>query len=104
MTGAMGERTGALHPRHWSLGFKGGVIIAASLALLLGSAATSYTLERKTAAATADTLRAMQAQADIQRLHTQIAEAATGVRGYLLTGRDDFLTCLLYTSPSPRDS
>jgi signal transduction histidine kinase len=92
MTGAMGERTSALHPRHWSLGFKGGVIIAASLALLLGSAATSYTLERKTAAATADMLRAMQAQADIQRLHTQIAEAATGVRGYLLTGRDDFLT------------
>jgi signal transduction histidine kinase len=92
MTGAASERANALHPRHWSLGFKGGVIIAASLALLLGSAATSYTLERKTAAATADMLRAMQAQADIQRLHTQIAEAATGVRGYLLTGRDDFLT------------
>lgn len=92
MTGGASGRTGALHPRHWSLGFKGGVIIAASLALLLGSAATSYTLERKTAAATADMLRAMQAQADIQRLHTQIAEAATGVRGYLLTGRDDFLT------------
>ena len=86
------ERDSALHPSHWSLGFKGGVIIAASLALMLGSAATSYTLERKTAAATADMLRAMQAQADIQRLHTQIAEAATGVRGYLLTGRDDFLT------------
>ncbi len=81
-----------LHPRHWSLGVKGGVIIAASLALLLGSAATSYTLERSTAAATADMLRTMQVQADIQRLHTQIAEAATGVRGYLLTGRDDFLT------------
>ena len=81
-----------LHPRHWSLGFKGGMIIAASLALLVGSAATSYTLERNTAAATADMLRTMQAQADIGRLHTQIAEAATGVRGYLLTGRDDFLT------------
>ena len=80
-----------LNPRHWSLGFKGGAIIVASLALLVGSAATSYTLERNTAAATADMLRTMQAQADIQRLHTQIAEAATGVRGYLLTGRDDFL-------------
>ncbi|MEO5933386.1 MAG: ATP-binding protein [Duganella sp.] len=85
-------RAGAPHPRRWSLGFKGGVVIAASLALLLGSAATSYTLERKTAAATADMLRVTQVQADIQRLHTQIAEAATGVRGYLLTGRDDFLT------------
>ncbi|MET0266985.1 MAG: ATP-binding protein [Duganella sp.] len=81
-----------LQPRHWSLGFKGGMIIAASLALLVGSAATSYTLERNTADATADMLRTMQAQADIQRLHTQVAEAATGVRGYLLTGRDDFLT------------
>ncbi len=80
-----------LNPRHWSLGFKGGAIIVTSLALLVGSAATSYTLERNTAAATADMLRTMQAQADIQRLHTQIAEAATGVRGYLLTGRDDFL-------------
>ncbi|MGV7207678.1 ATP-binding protein [Oxalobacteraceae bacterium A2-2] len=82
----------ALHPRHWSLGLKGGVLIAASVSLLLGSAVTSYTVERKTAAATADMLRTMQVQGDIQRLHTQIAEAATGVRGYLLTGRDDFLT------------
>lgn len=81
-----------LHPRHWSLGVKVGMIVAASLVLLLGSAATSYTLERNTAAATAEMLRTMQTQADIQRLHTQIAEAATGVRGYLLTGRDDFLT------------
>ena len=81
-----------LHPRHWSLGFKGGVIIAASLLLLLGSAATSYTLERKTEAATKDMLLSMRAHADIERLHSQVAEAATGVRGYLLTGRDDFLT------------
>lgn len=81
-----------LHPRHWSLGVKVGMIVSASLVLLLGSAATSYTLERNTAAATAEMLRTMQTQADIQRLHTQIAEAATGVRGYLLTGRDDFLT------------
>lgn len=82
----------ALHPRHWSLGVKVGMIVTASLVLLLGSAVTSYTLERNTAAATAEMLRTMQTQADIQRLHTQIAEAATGVRGYLLTGRDDFLT------------
>ncbi|MYM34492.1 two-component system sensor protein [Duganella sp. FT94W] len=81
-----------LHPRHWSLGVKVGMIVTASLVLLLGSALTSYTLERNTAAATAEMLRTMQTQADIQRLHTQIAEAATGVRGYLLTGRDDFLT------------
>ncbi|MRW88899.1 two-component system sensor protein [Duganella sp. FT80W] len=88
----MKDAVSSLHPRHWSLGVKVGMIVAASLVLLLGSAATSYTLERNTAAATAEMLRTMQTQADIQRLHTQIAEAATGVRGYLLTGRDDFLT------------
>ena len=31
-------------------------------------------------------------QADIEAVHSLIAEAATGVRGHLLTGRDDFLT------------
>jgi signal transduction histidine kinase len=92
MSGQMSGPAKVLHPRHWSLGFKGGVIIAASLLLLLGSAATSYTLERKTEAATKDMLLSMRAHADIERLHSQVAEAATGVRGYLLTGRDDFLT------------
>lgn len=80
------------HPRHWPLALKGGIVIAASTLLLLASAITSYRLERNTAAATADMLRTMQVQSDIERLHTLIAEAATGVRGYLLTGRDDFLT------------
>jgi signal transduction histidine kinase len=80
------------HPRHWPLALKGGLIIAASTLLLLVSTVTGYRLERNTAAATADILRTMQVQSDIERLHTLIAEAATGVRGYLLTGRDDFLT------------
>jgi signal transduction histidine kinase len=80
------------HPRHWPLALKGGLIIAASTLLLLVSTVTSYRLERNTAAVTADIVRTMQMQSDIERLHTLIAEAATGVRGYLLTGRDDFLT------------
>ena len=80
------------HPRHWPLALKGGLVIAASTLLLLASAITSYRLERYTAAATADMLRTMQVQSEIERLHTLLAEAATGVRGYLLTGRDDFLT------------
>lgn len=80
------------HPRHWPLALKGGLVIAASTLLLLVSAITGYRLERNTEAATADILRTMQMQSDIERLHTLIAEAATGVRGYLLTGRDDFLT------------
>ncbi|MFP5392946.1 MAG: ATP-binding protein, partial [Gammaproteobacteria bacterium] len=60
-------------------------------ALLLGSVATSYRLQRQTADATAEMLRTLQVQRDIQLLHTLIAESATGVRGYLLTGEDDFL-------------
>ncbi len=80
------------HPRHWPLAWKGGVVIAASTVLLLASAITSYRLERNTAIATTDMMRTMRAQSEIQHLHMLIAEAATGVRGYLLTGRDDFLT------------
>jgi signal transduction histidine kinase len=77
--------------RNWPLTLKGGAIIVASLAMLLGSVATSYKLERQTADATAEMLRTLKVQRDIQLLHTLIAEAATGVRGYLLTGVDDFL-------------
>ncbi|KQX01607.1 two-component system sensor protein [Massilia sp. Root418] len=77
--------------RNWSLAAKGGAVIAASLAMLLGSVATSHKLERQTADATAEMLRTLKVQRDIQLLHTLIAEAATGVRGYLLTGVDDFL-------------
>jgi signal transduction histidine kinase len=80
------------HPRHWPLVWKGGLVIATSTVLFLAVAVTSYTLERNTAAATADMLRSVQLQGEIQRLHVLLAEAATGVRGYLLTGRDDFLT------------
>ncbi|WP_229208124.1 ATP-binding protein [Duganella sp. Root198D2] len=80
------------HPRHWPLAWKGSVVIAASTVLLLVSAITSYRLERNTAVATTDMMRTMQAQSEIQHLHMLVAEAATGVRGYLLTGRDDFLT------------
>jgi signal transduction histidine kinase len=77
--------------RNWPLTLKGGAIIVASLAMLLGSVATSYKLERQTGDATAEMLRTLKVQRDIQLLHTLIAEAATGVRGYLLTGVDDFL-------------
>ena len=81
-----------LHWKNWSLSVKGSAIIMTSLAMLLGSVATSYTLERQSADATAEMLRTLQVQRDLHLLHTLIAEAATGVRGYLLTGVDDFLS------------
>ena len=80
-----------LHWDNWSLTVKGSVIILASLSMLLGSVATSYALERQTADATAEMLRTLQVQRDIQLLQSLVAEAATGVRGYLLTGVDEFL-------------
>jgi len=81
----------ALYWRNWSLTVKGVAIVAAALATLAGSAATSYKLERQTAEAMAEMQRTLKVQRDIQLLHALIAEAATGVRGYLLTGVDDFL-------------
>ena len=81
-----------LHWKNWSLSVKGSAIIMTSLSMLLGSVATSYTLERQSADATAEMLRTLQVQRDLHLLHTLIAEAATGVRGYLLTGVDDFLS------------
>jgi len=81
-----------LHWKNWPLLVKGSAIIMTSLAMLLGSVATSYKLERQSADATAEMLRTLQVQRDIHLLHTLVAEAATGVRGYLLTGVDDFLT------------
>jgi signal transduction histidine kinase len=86
----MNRRLG-LRWKDWPLAFKGGAVIASSLLMLLASLATSYRLERQTADATAEMLRTLKVQGDIQTLHTLIAEAATGVRGFLLTGRDDFL-------------
>jgi len=80
-----------LYWRNWSLTVKGVVIVAVALATLVGSAATSHKLERQTAEAMAEMQRTLKVQRDIQLLHALIAEAATGVRGYLLTGVDDFL-------------
>ncbi|WP_343733083.1 ATP-binding protein [Duganella sp.] len=80
-----------LYWRDWSLTVKGVIIVVAALATLVGSAATSYKLERQTAEAMAEMQRTLKVQRDIQLLHALIAEAATGVRGYLLTGVDDFL-------------
>ena len=81
----------ALYWRNWSLTVKVTVIVMAALATFVGSVATSYKLERQTADAMTEMQRTLQVQRDIQLLHALIAESATGVRGYLLTGVDDFL-------------
>jgi signal transduction histidine kinase len=78
--------------RDWPLMAKGLVLVSLPVALMLASLASGWRLGAQAAEAEAEARRTLQAQSDIQALHKLIAEAATGVRGYLLTGRDDFLT------------
>ena len=84
------------HPRwlrwtDWSLGAKSAAALALPLTLLLVATLFSYRVQQQITAAEADVRRALAIQADIQVLHSLIAESATSVRGYLLTGQDDFL-------------
>lgn len=77
--------------RDWPLGLKSLAAVAVPMALLLLALLSSYRQQEHLGQADADLRRALAIQTDIQTLHVLIAEAATGVRGYLLTGRDDFL-------------
>ncbi|WNW10843.1 ATP-binding protein [Pseudomonas sp. DTU_2021_1001937_2_SI_NGA_ILE_001] len=71
------------------------VAIALPLVLLLGSLVLIYISERQAARAEEDVRRVLRVQGDIQTVHTQLAEAAASVRGYLLTRREDFLPAYL---------
>lgn len=76
----------------WSLGTKSAAAVAVPVVLLLLALGFSFRLQQALRSADADVRRALAIQADIQSLHSLIAESATGIRGYLLTGRDAFLT------------
>ncbi|RJX50727.1 PAS domain S-box protein [Pseudomonas syringae pv. actinidiae] len=58
-----------------------------------------YIAERQTAQAEEDVRRVLLVQGDIQTLHTQIAEGAASVRGYLLTHQEDFLPGYINAQP-----
>lgn len=74
-----------------SLNKKGFIVIALPLAILLASLTSLYAHE-KTAATLENKLRsALLNQRNIQAIHTQLLEASTGVRDYLLTGQKSFL-------------
>lgn len=85
-------RLGTKRWRDWSLAKKGAAVVALPLALLLAALYSNYTLQRDVSRADEDVQRTLTVRADIQALHTLIAEAASGVRGYLLTGREEFLS------------
>jgi len=88
-----------VRPMHWleqkwqdlPLGFKGMFVIALPLAVLLASLASLYIRELESTKLENQLKHALQNQRDIQTVHSQLLEASTGVRDYLLTGDKHFL-------------
>jgi PAS domain S-box-containing protein len=70
---------------------KGIVIITVPLALLLAALASVFVADRQSRIAEDQVRVTLEIQSGIQEIHASIAEAATAMRGYLLTGRADFL-------------
>jgi signal transduction histidine kinase/ActR/RegA family two-component response regulator len=93
------EKTKKLSPLYWAaqawqdlpLGFKGVFVIALPLAILLASLASLYIRELESTMLENKLKHALQNQRDIQTVHSQLLEASTGVRDYLLTGDKHFL-------------
>lgn len=77
--------------RDLSVMTKGLLLLSIPLLLMLGALLSGWQLSTRVADAEAEARRTLQVQSELQALHKLIVEAATGVRGYLLTGRDDFL-------------
>jgi PAS domain S-box-containing protein len=80
--------------RAWAdlgLSAKGLVVVALPLTILLGGIATLHWAGRAEAEAEARVRLTFAIQRDIHEVHALLAEAASGVRGYRLTGREAFL-------------
>lgn len=80
--------------RFWAdrpLAVKGLVLIVLPLAVLLGSLVSLYLASNAETRAEDDVRRAFAIQRDTYQVHALLAEAAAGVRGYVLTGQDRFL-------------
>ena len=77
--------------RDMSVLAKGLLLLSIPLLLMLGALISGWQLSGRVADAEAEARRTLEVQSELQSLHKLIVEAATGVRGFLLTGRDDFL-------------
>lgn len=80
--------------RYWSdrpLAFKGLVVVSLPLAILLGALVSLYVASNAEAQAEDDVRRAFAIQRDAYQVHALLAEAAAGVRGYVLTREGQFL-------------
>lgn len=87
------------HPLDWianlwkdlPLGIKGICVITLPLLVLLASLGSLYVREQESTQLENKLRLALQNQRDIQKVHTLLIEASTGVRDYLLTGDKHFL-------------
>lgn len=80
--------------RAWAdlgLGPKGLIVVALPLAILLSGIGALHLSGRAEAEAEARVRQTFAIQRDIHEVHALLAEAASGVRGYRLTGRRAFL-------------
>lgn len=73
------------------LAIKGVVVVAVPLAILLTSVVSLYFASMVEAQAEDDVRATFAIQNDIHEVHALLAEAAGGMRGYLLTGQQRFL-------------
>lgn len=73
------------------LATKGLVVVAVPLLIFLGSVAALYAISRMEARAEQDVRLTIAIQNDVNQVHALLAEASSGVRGYLLTGELRFL-------------
>lgn len=90
----MSGRGRALPTRFWAdrpLAFKGLVVIALPLTILLGALVSLYLASSAETRAENDVRRAFAIQRDIYQAHALLAEATAGVRGYILTREDRYL-------------
>jgi PAS domain S-box-containing protein len=73
------------------LATKGLVVVAVPLLIFLGSVAALYAISRMESRAEQDVRLTIAIQNDVNEVHALLAEASSGVRGYLLTGEPRFL-------------
>lgn len=73
------------------LATKGLVVVAVPLLIFLGSVAALYAISRQESRAEQDVRLTIAIQNDVNEVHALLAEASSGVRGYLLTGEPRFL-------------
>ncbi len=70
---------------------KGLVVVAVPLVILIGALVTLYRASNAEAQAESEVRRAFSIQRDVYQVHALLAEAASGVRGFLLTDQERFL-------------